>query len=219
MIRPAHCFSTEMQELWFQGGSEPIVCLKCMKEGRAISTAAMHFCQGCKEERPEYQFLEERIVACMAGTDQAEELRCIHCDMQRRTDLDESKVYPCSTCKKQTHLRDFSPADQKEWLGGKRNYFRWVCYECRFPRCTKCQESDDPLVQARRPVHAVKHNAFVDGKYYCLKCRYPPCQGCGKEAPSTKYRLKVWSCKECLSQGTSNGGQSKAFQGSPITLP
>ena len=96
---------------------------------------------------------------------------------------------------------------------------RWVCFDCRFPLCKRCQESEDPVVRGKRPLHAVKHNAFIGDDYYCLKCRYPPCRGCGKEAPSTKYRLKEWWCKECLRQGKSNDGGCKAFQGLPTTLP
>ena len=207
-----------MQELWFKGGSEPVVCTGCMKEGRAISTADMHFCQGCGEKRPEYQFLEERIVAYKAGTVQSLELRCIHCDMKRRrSELDKSITYPCSTCKEQKHVCDFSPADQKEWLQGKRNYFRWVCFDCRFPLCKGCEESDDPKRKGKRPLHAVKHNAFIGKDYYCIKCRYPPCSGCGKKAPSTKYRLKDWRCQECQKRDDGDGS-CKAFQGVPTTF-
>ena len=32
----------------------------------------------------------------------------------------------------------------------------------------------------QRPLHAIPHNALVDGKYYCFAHRYPPCQKCGK---------------------------------------
>ena len=57
---------------------------------------------------------------------------------------------------------------------------------------------------SQRPLHAVPHNAFVDGKYYCEDCRYPPCkgldqEGCGKrrDNPGGKHRFKDYVCPEC----------------------
>ena len=147
--------------------------------GKSISKAQLFFCNGiCKDYRPDYQFLEEELVAVMAGTEQPQQRMCVHCYMQDRKDLSEAKVYKCNTCEERKHLRDFSPFDQKEWLKGVRYYYRWVCYECRFPQCETCK---------KRPLHAVKHNAYIDGKYYCIRCKYPECAGgCGKRPKSTK---------------------------------
>ena len=71
---------------------------------------------------------------------------------------------------------------------GHRNQYRYKCYDCRFPTCKKCHA---------RPLHAVSHTAWLNDEYTCVKCKYPPCTGCGKEAPSTKYRFLEWKCKEC----------------------
>ena len=100
-----------------------------------------------------------------------------------------------------------SPADQKEWLRGGRNYFKWVCFECRFPLCKQCVESGDPAKAERRPLHAVKHNARIDNAYYCMEHRYPRCSGvrCAgleykdrtERVISTKNRFKAWSCAQC----------------------
>ena len=71
---------------------------------------------------------------------------------------------------------------------GRRNQHRYKCYDCRFPACKQCHA---------RPLHAVSHTAWLNDEYTCIKCKYPPCTGCGKEAPSTKYRFLNWTCKEC----------------------
>ena len=190
VIRPHSAFSDDMQRAWHAGPKEPIYCKCCLKEGRSISKADMSFCNGrCQANRPDYQFLEEALVAVMAGTDQPQQRMCVHCYMQDRKDLSEAKVYKCNACGQRKHLRDFSPYDQKEWLKGGRNYCRWVCYDCRFPQCETCKT---------RPLHAVKHNAYIDGKYYCIGCKYPPCAGgCRKRPKSTKYRFKAWTCEGC----------------------
>ena len=100
-----------------------------------------------------------------------------------------------------------SPADQKEWLRGGRNYFKWVCFECRFPLCKQCVESGDPARAERRPLHAVKHNARIDNAYHCMEHRYPRCSGVrcagleykdrAERVISTKNRFKAWSCAQC----------------------
>ena len=113
-------------------------------------------------------------------------------------DLDEESRFECARCEETKYLREFSPADQREWLLGKR-YGSWVCFDCRFPLCVRCEE--DPETVGKRPSHAVPHNALIDEKYYCPECRYPTCSDCGKAAPCTRCRLKIWFCRECSIEG------------------
>ena len=82
-------------------------------------------------------------MAIQAGHAETQSRLCVHCYMRARTDLDEKKMYPCTACSETKHLRDFSPADQKEWLHGK-GYCKWACYDCRCPLCEGwCQRADD----------------------------------------------------------------------------
>ena len=81
-----------------------------------IHTAALYFCHVCEEERPEYQFIEENLVAIQAGHAETQSRLCVHGYMRARADLDEKKMYPCTACNETKHLRDFSPAGQKEWI-------------------------------------------------------------------------------------------------------
>jgi hypothetical protein len=157
----------------------------------------MHECERCTVERPAYQFLEEDLVAVVAGSVSGK--KCIRCKVQAKVekepDCDGGKKYECTTCHETKQLQDFSPSNLKSWLCGGR-YDNWVCFECRFPPCEKC---------TKRPVHAVGHNHLIGDKYYCLPCKYPPCRGCGKSVPgkaqpSTKYRFKEWLCGECVAK-------------------
>ena len=76
----------------------------------------LYFCHGCEENRPEYQFVVENLVAIEAGHAEAQSRLCAYCSMRARTDLDETKMFQCTACNKTKHIRDFSPQDQKEWL-------------------------------------------------------------------------------------------------------
>ena len=120
---------------------------------------------------------------------------------------DALKTYECTKCHAQKTLKDFSPSMLKDWLRGQPNYFRWVCYDCQYPLCKLCVESNDPVLQRRRPRDAIKHNALIDNVYYCQDHKYPRCNGilCSKlkyaerktRCMSTKNRFKTWSCDEC----------------------
>jgi hypothetical protein len=63
------------------------------------------------------------------------------------------------------------------------------------------------VLQKRRPLDVVKHNARIDNVYYCQDHKYPRCNGvlCAKlkyaerteRVISTKNRFKAWSCEAC----------------------
>ena len=92
----------------------------------------------------------------------------------------------------------------KQWLTGARTEHTWTCFECLFPPCCLCPGD-------ARPLHGIKHNALVDGKYYCMQHRYPPRSGPGctsgpNGGPATRrahrvpvgtIRLKSWTCPTC----------------------
>ena len=83
----------------------------------------------------------------------------------------------------------------KRWLQNSRSDGgRWMCYECQYPPCTKCNAV---------PVHAVGHSGKVDGKYYCVDCRYPPCR-CGARRNEghydTRYRFMPYTCPTCCAK-------------------
>jgi hypothetical protein len=189
-----------------------VCCLQCAAgcnktRGRGVCTAS-YFCHGCDENRPEYQFVEEHLVAIAAGQAEVQSRLCAYCVLQARTDLDDTKRYQCTACDATKHIRDFSPADQKEYLIGK-GYFKWVCYDCRFTLCEgSCKTADDIKKANRRPQHAVPHNAFLDGRvvpldafpegasvdgrkyYFCHACKYPPCSGGCEKARGTPAKKK-----------------------------
>ena len=67
-----------------------------VKAVTAPSRAQLIFCNGrCQATRPDYQFLEEALLAVMAGTDQPQQRMCVHCYMQGKKDLSEAKEYKC----------------------------------------------------------------------------------------------------------------------------
>ena len=186
-LKPDHNFTEEMQAAWDQHLDFPMCCQGCRDAGKTLSEAPMHWCYGagCGAERREYQFLEETITAVHAGRIDNVEQLCVRCKLiegKCNKTYDAAKRYECSKCHAKKALTEFSPADLKEWLrdgGGGKNYFRWVCYDCRFPLCKLCVELGD----MRRPRDAVKHNALIDNVYYCLEHKYPRCSGvdCAKK--------------------------------------
>jgi hypothetical protein len=214
-IKVANAFSSEMQESWLERQNVRIICRSCSEDNKCLSKAVLHWCYGkkCGTMRPDYQFLEETPLAVGAGFSDVVEQLCVRCKFLEdkitvtRSDDDNTKLYECSTCHTHKNIKDMSPADQKEWLRGGRNYFKWVCFECRFPLCKQCVESGDPTKAERRPLHAVKHNARIDNAYYCMEHRYPRCSGirCAgleykdrtERVNSTKNRFKAWSCAQC----------------------
>ena len=120
---------------------------------------------------------------------------------------DALKTYACTKCHAHKPLTEFSPSMLKDWLRRQPNYFRWVCYDCQYPLCKLCVESNDPVLQRRRPRDAIKHNALIDNVYYCQEHKYPRCSGilCSElqyaerktRIITTKNRFKTWSCDEC----------------------
>ena len=95
----------------------------------------------------------------------------------------------------------FSAVTIKEWLAdGSKKAQRWRCYACEYPSCNQCSS---------RPVHAVPHNAMVQGRYYCESCRYPPCKAirngkvCGNRRDNYggKHRFKEYICPSCRESG------------------
>ena len=54
--------------------------------------------------------------------------------------------------------------------------------DCLHPKCCLCEEEN-------RPLHAVVHTAFVDGKYYCRAHRY--LRWVGARAPASRVRKKA----------------------------
>ena len=85
---------------------------------------------------------------------------------------DALKTYECTRCHDQKPLKEFSPSMLKDWLRGQPNYFRWVCYDCQYPLCKLCVESNDPELQRRRPRDAIKPNALIDNVYYCQEHKW-----------------------------------------------
>ena len=172
----------------------------------------MHWCYGenCGAERREYQFLDETITAVHAGRIDNIDQLCVRCKLlegQLNVTYDTAKMYECTRCHAHKGLKEFSPADLKDWLRGHRHYDRWACYECRYPLCKLCVESGDPMLQHRRPRDAVQADALIDNDYYCQYHQYPRCSGvlCAplqygerKQRPThTKNRFKSWSCEAC----------------------
>ena len=211
-IRPEAAFSTDMQQAWKDGHDVRMCCRSCLDEGKTISEAPMHWCYGpaCNAERREYHFLDETITAMHARQiDNVEQLcvRCTFLGCEVSAPYDSSRTYECTKCHAHKPLPEFSPTILKDWLHGYRNQYKWVCYECQYPLCKLCVESNDPLLRQRRPKDAIKHNALIDTVYYCHEHKYPRCNGilCGKlqycdrkERPAnTKGRFKSWSCGAC----------------------
>ena len=153
---------------------------------------------GCQKEVPEYNFIDEHLTHCRANN-LVLQLQCARCWIQspkcpRREAAAASKA-KCAGCGVQKHIPEFSSTQIKYWLE-KRARESMRCYECQYPRCEQCKE---------RPMHAIPHNALIDGKYWCEYCRYPSCE-CGNRRanPGGKHRFKPYTCPTCEAQATDN---------------
>ena len=167
-IKPVHKFSCDMQEAWLQRRDyETIICSDCRKEAYSYKNARPYKCGKCGEEKPEYQFLEQDLVATMADQQAPTDQLCLQCKVTQMKDIDDTCKYECQRCHGPKGVKELSPSDIKDWLQGRRHHDRYVCYECRFPQCKLC---------TKRPKHAVSHNAWADNEYMCILCKYPPCK-------------------------------------------
>ena len=95
----------------------------------------------------------------------------------------------------------------KEWLAGGRRRKTWRCYECQFPVCagSGC---------GKRPLHAIPHNALIDGEYFCERCKYPACGKCGQKQQyiDSKRRFMDYICAGCLDAGMAPREKQKICQ-------
>ena len=167
-IKPVHKFSCDMQEAWLQRRDyDMIICSDCRKEAYSYKNARPYTCGKCGEKKPEYQFLEQDLVATMADRQAPTAQLCVQCKVMGMEGIDESCKYECQRCHGEKTVKELSPSSMKDWLLGRRHHDRYVCHECRFPQCRLCR---------KRPTHAVSHNAWVDNEYVCILCKYPPCK-------------------------------------------
>ena len=155
-----------------------------------LEDAKLIFCNGvCQKEVPEYHFVEHMLVEWRAA-ELLISAKCTRCVVQG---MDTTAELLCQTCEQTKHVSSFSPVALKQWLVGLRRAYLWTCYDCQCLACCLCAAEN-------RPLHAIKHNALIDGRYDCLDHRYPLCEGCGAQRPytSTKNMFKSWKCSECL---------------------
>ena len=206
VIRARKFFNLEMQQAWQNFDDLPLYCKSCTGEGKKFATAEMIYCVGCEKSVPEYFFEEAKLTEMQSeGADcikyRAKCAKCVVTENEKYAKHHNT----CQHCQQLKQLKDFSAVNLKQWLTGARTEYKWGCYECLFPQCAYTDESS--LRCRERPIHAIKHNALVDGKYYCLNHRYPPCSGPNctsgvdgepkRRVPSGKIRFKPWRCEEC----------------------
>ena len=159
-------------------------------KGHQTSLDELLFCSGaCQRRWPEYCF-DEKSLTFWHMHDRLSEAKCARCMVKDQENTQEIK-FLCQRCGRATALADFGFIALKEWLalGRRKGAHAWVCFDCQFPRCVLCTHEN-------RPLHAIPHNALIEGKYYCMEHRYPPCRECGapRPNPSTKTRFKAFTC-------------------------
>ena len=179
-------FSSEARKRWASLDRHSILCLSCENAPLKRSTAALIQCNGvgCKQ-LPEYHFLEEHLNQWKnKGTTVA--LQCARCYVRSKDFVGKkdprTATFTCVGCDAKKPFVDGAPVTIKLWIQGKRQHETRRCFECQYPSCTKCQQ---------RPLHAVPHNAMIDGKYFCETCRYPPCQNIRNGAVCGKRRVNA----------------------------
>ena len=175
VIRARKEFNAAMQRDWEAYADVPMHCKSCSGEGKKHSSAEVLTCAGplCGgKQHPEYHFEEAKLVELRArGASELLAARCARC-VVKTLELGPEKRNTCHICKKTKPYEEFNPVNLKQWLTGARTEHKWTCFECLFPPCCLCPGD-------ARPLHGIKHNALVDGKYYCMQHRYPPCSGPG----------------------------------------
>jgi hypothetical protein len=212
-IKPPEQFHASMKE---KRGDE-VLCLTCTgapvtkSEGQSFHCYGV-LCQG--QSRPAYHFIDAMLTEWrIKGT--TVNLQCVRCfvrspDYSGKKNL-RTATFSCVGCETKKPIMDGGPVTIKDWIHGRRNNHRWRCFECQYPSCTKCQ---------KQPLHAVPHNAMVDGKYYCEGCRYPPC-ACGSRRGKFggQNRFKPYTCPECVERKRSCSKCQKAFTLQPGFTP
>ena len=196
-IKARKQFTPEMQGLWVSLSAEKLECKSCMGiKHDTLKDAELVYCNGsCQKRLPEYHFVEKMLVDWRAQ-DVMLSARCARCVVKDRNE-EESTQLLCQTCGKTKHVTCFAPVALKQWMAGIRRAEVWSCYDCQFPPCCLCEDDN-------RQLHAINHNALINGKWYCADHRYPPCERCGKKRSdrevNTKVRFKAWLCTECTAQ-------------------
>jgi hypothetical protein len=141
---------------------------------------------------PEYHFVEE-LLSQWRSKGLTVSIQCARCYIRSKEYAGKhdpaTATFQCVGCSAEMSILDGGPVAVKHWIQGKRTRQIWRCYQCQYPSCHLC---------GKQPVHAVPHNAIVDGHYYCEECRYPSCL-CGKrrENPGGKHRFKPYTCLRC----------------------
>ncbi len=192
-LRARNKFGAQSLRLWESLSQEPLYCLS--RQGlkrKALNDSELIFCNGeCQRELPEYHFVEAMIVDWRAQQSLLS-AKCARC-IVRAKKVDETTRFVCQTCGEEKHISCFSSVELKEWLTGQSTSKRWSCYDCQYPPCCLCAGEE------ARPLHAIKHNALLDGKYYCFDHRYPPCTFCGRRRvnPGSNHRFRAYTCSEC----------------------
>ena len=206
-IKPKDKFSDEQRERWQALDGHAVLCMSCEGTSSRRSLAELVACNGelCLGRHiPTYNF-DQNLLTYWRSKQLSADVHCARCyirsDTCNRKMAGSTKEYECVNCRKTMHINLFSAVTIKEWLAdGGNNTQRWRCYECKYPSCNQCSS---------RPVHAIPHNAMVQGKYYCEDCRCPPCKVirngkvCGnrRDTYGEKHRFKEYICPWCRESG------------------
>ena len=192
--RPGSSLSEEALHVWKSFSNDDIFYKSCIGESWKRQTANAIFCNGqCQKDMPEYHVMETSLVQWPAGD--ITEAKCARC-WALDEDLPKDNAYACHKCKKTKHISKFSPLSIKEWYGDNKHHPRWKCFDCQYPACTQCD---------KRPLHAIPHNALVDGVYYCADCKYQACHICKvnkRQSTGPDKRFKIYTCPSCLEKGS-----------------
>ena len=187
-------FDNDAKKQWLKLSTEPIYCTACLGTGVTRSDAELVYCNGiCQRKLPDYHYVDTMLLEWQTK-DAPLAARCARCVIKAKDkEAVEGTDYACTLCHVEKNIVEFSPVAIKEWMGQKFNTQRWKCYDCQYPACAMCETEN-------RPIHAIPHNALIDGKYYCADHRNPPCTGCGKQrlGKNTDQRFKQYTCKECV---------------------
>ena len=215
-------FSSKMQMAWENDPQSFIQCNSCATGGQQINKSDLRFfyCTSCNHEWPETAFIQNARVANKLGVqtllelqdkDHLHMLTCASC-LTRETDLANAEK-ECVQCKRKMHIRGPSNDGMTGWAPSKilqylhikysgkneRNLtcltlMNWVCYNCQYPKCAKCQTRLQLWV-----------NHYKSARKLCQQCEdeektqpcVQPCARCKVVKPSDQFTYPRRVCHQC----------------------
>jgi hypothetical protein len=103
------------------------------------------YCRGeCQMQVPEINFEEDKLTEWRL-TDSMHNAICARCVVKGMAEDTVQKFVKCQKCFLEKQLSEFTAVQLKGLLAGKRDQFKWRCFDCQFPRCSEDQCKNRPM--------------------------------------------------------------------------